>query len=771
MSKHEARSHSPSKFCLFGFYTLFFSSLGQSPCVLGATPAPRLNVLFISVDDLRPELGAYGVHEIQTPNIDRLAEQGTRFTRAYAQMATCSPSRTSVMTGLRPDTTRVTDLKTHFRDTVPSVVTLPEYFQQYGYEAQGICKVYHVQHDDSQSWSIPYTDYFGPFPNPTGPKGKILPYAAIDKPENAFTDGMCADAAMDALQNLNGKPFFLAVGFKKPHLPFFAPPAYFDMYDPVAIPAASNPFRAVGAPDFAFDDSSEIRSYSRIPSDGRPFSTNLRRGLKRGYYAATSFVDAQIGRLLSELERLGLANETLVVLWGDHGWHLGEQDEWGKHTNFEVGTRVPLIIRVPGKQSRQTSTEIVELVDLFPTISELAGLPIPYAKQHGGYRLEGDSFAGLMDDPLMPTKRGAISQWIKGEHVGRSIRTDRYRFTEWVNGNNSKVYELYDHQLDPSETVNVISDPGYSSLIPDLKLALARGGRRDLPPSLLSDAPLNGCGAPSYNPASEPAIHVWENCVAPDGRRSWSVSASGGGSRTAVDYKGTVTSSGALTSVGEELGSLETADLLDKVRSRRITYQLSVKSSGRDQFGFDSADGESVCFGADLPSGVPVRFGPQGALVSAPFDLTTLGICDLSPPWNTCGAPSYDPATETSVRIWENCDAPAGRSSWSALVSAGGSLRTITFEGTITSSAALSDVRSELNSIDASDLLRQSGPGEIDYRLKVGSPWFDQLGFDSVDGATVCFGVDLPGNVPIHFGPEGILVSPPVSLPDLEPCI
>ncbi len=268
---NQARSLSRPTLYLAVLGAVFLFGPGGSSRVSAATSANKLNVLFITVDDLRPELGAYDVHEIQTPNIDRLAEQGTRFTRAYTQMATCSPSRTSVMTGLRPDTTRVTDLKTHFRDTIPSVVTLPQYFKKNGYQTQGICKVYHNTLDDSQSWSIPYSDYSGPSPNPTGPDGKTLAYAAIDKPESSFADGRCADAAIEAMQRLNGNPFFLAVGFKKPHLPFFAPPAYFDMYDPVAIPEASNPFRAVGAPDFAFDDAAEVRTYSGIPPLGAAF--------------------------------------------------------------------------------------------------------------------------------------------------------------------------------------------------------------------------------------------------------------------------------------------------------------------------------------------------------------------------------------------------------------------------------------------------------------------------------------------------------------------
>ena len=443
---------------------------------------PGLNVLFISVDDLRPELGAYGAYAINTPSIDALAQEGVTFTRAYTQMSTCSPSRTSYMTGLRPDTTQVTNLKTHFRDTIPTVVTLPEYFKQYGYHTEGICKVYHNKLDDSQSWTVPYKDAYGPGA-PRGTDGKRLPFAAVDVAESKFADHGCATLAIDAIESAKDGPFFIAVGFKKPHLPFLAPPAYFDMYDKNAIPMATNPFRAAGAPSLAFENWSELRDYSGIPPAGQSFDEGLRRDLKRGYYASTSFVDAQVGRVLAALDAAGVSDKTIVVFLGDHGFHLGEQDDWGKHTNFEIGTRVPLIIRVPDGTANQTTDAVVELVDLYPTIVELAGLAVPSAQQHGGYPLEGDSLAGFIDDPAAASSRGAFSQWRRSGYVGHSIRTDRYRYTEWVRGGN-RIVELYDHALDPDETVNVVSQAQYSSVVTLLSDALAAGGQQDLPAEL-----------------------------------------------------------------------------------------------------------------------------------------------------------------------------------------------------------------------------------------------------------------------------------------------
>ncbi|MFH0342719.1 MAG: sulfatase [Chromatiales bacterium] len=453
-------------------------------------PAPAwcksaLNVLLITIDDLRPELSVYGVDTIYTPNIDALASQGTVFTRAFAQMATCSPSRTSMMTGLRPDTTKVYNLKTHFRTTIPTVVRLPQYFKQNGYQTKGIGKVYHVGLDDPASWTLPSVTAFGNIIKPLGPDGKRLAYAAINAPVSNFSETRVANAAISALRNLQTAPFFLAVGFRKPHLPFYAPAEFFDQYDPWVIPLAENPFRAIGAPDIAFENASELRTYSEIPAPQFITETQARE-LKWGYYAATSFTDSQIGRVLTELKNLNLEDSTLVVLWGDHGFHLGEQLDWGKHMNFDVATRIPLIIRVPGQvEIGKQSHALVELVDLYPTITKLAGLPIPGVAEHGGYALEGDSLAQFIANPPSQSRRGAFSQWRRSGYKGHSIRTDGYRFTEWTKSGVPAIHELYDHQKDPSETMNVVSHPAYAAILVDLKTALHDGGQKDLPASLL----------------------------------------------------------------------------------------------------------------------------------------------------------------------------------------------------------------------------------------------------------------------------------------------
>ena len=462
-----------------------FGLPGFGPCD-GVTPPPAdpLNVLLISIDDLAPVLGPYGVSEVQTPAIDRLAAGGVTFTRAYGQIATSSPARTSLMTGLRPDVSGVLDLRTHFRDTVPTVVTLPQYFKAHGYRTQGIGKVYFSPElDDDLSWTEPTIYQWGP-PKPLGPDGRKLAYAAMDLPDEDFADQKVATEAISALRNLGDDPFFLAVGFIKPHLPFVVPRRFFDLYDPWAIPMAVNPFKAIGAPDFAFEDAGELRTYSEVPPVAQ-MTESFQRELKRAYYASISFVDEQVGRLLDELDASGLADETIVVLWSDHGYHLGEQADWGKHTIFDVGVRVPLIISTPGRTANRLSDAVVELLDLHPTLIELAGLPLPGAGDRGGYALQGDSLVAFIDDPAVEARRGAFSQWRRDGNDGYSIRTDAYRFSRWVNQfNGATVLELYDHYIDPNETNNLADDPQYAPVIDALGAALDAGGEVDLPPSL-----------------------------------------------------------------------------------------------------------------------------------------------------------------------------------------------------------------------------------------------------------------------------------------------
>jgi arylsulfatase A-like enzyme len=472
-------------------------------CTPGGPPAgspdpagrpERPNVLFILVDDLRPELGAYGVERAVTPNIDRLASQGVLFERAYTQQAVCAPSRAVLLTGLRPDSTRIYDLNTPVRSVMPEHVTLPQHFRRHGYTTVALGKVYHHDDDDPQGWSV------GPI-EPEGEwrgrghlsaeairaveayeaehhdrSGRGPAYEAPAVPDTAYEDGKIANRAIEQMRRLRDQPFFLAVGFKKPHLPFNAPRKYWDLYPPEQIRLPDNYFKPEGVTPYSLANFGELRNYTVIPKQG-PVSDEKARGLIRGYLAATSYVDAQIGRVLEELDRLGLAENTVAVLWGDHGFKLGEHAEWVKHTNFEIDTRVPLMVRSPGTtRAGGRSRAFVETVDIYPTLSELAGLPAP---AH-----QGLSFAPLLWDPNRAWKRAAFSQYPRGGGVmGRGIRTDRYHYIEWQRGPTREVVarEIYDHQVDPQENRNLAGDPRLAPTVSELSRMLAPGGRAALP--------------------------------------------------------------------------------------------------------------------------------------------------------------------------------------------------------------------------------------------------------------------------------------------------
>lgn len=459
------------------------TSARGSETVDNATDAKsrQLNVLFLVSDDLRPELGCYGTDAIKTPNIDRLSARGVTFLRAYCQQAVCSPSRTSVMTGTRPDTNRVWNLTTHFREALPDVVTLPQLFKQHGYVAKGLGKIYHgAELDDHASWSIP-DDANNPNDSAAVPdKATIVAkrkqqanrkrgpaFRASDDPPNGGGDGRLADEAIATLRELktNTKPFFLAVGFRKPHLPFSVPKHYWDLYEADAIPLATNRFLPKGAPDYALVDRNEMWKYQGVPDESH-FTDDYARQLKHGYYAAVSYMDAQLGRVVNELDQLALSENTIIVLWGDHGWKLGEHDRWCKHSNVEDDTRSPLIISTPGMSKAGHSTErLVEFVDIYPTVASLAGLPTPS-------HLEGISLTPLLDEPERQWKSAAFSQYprtVKGKQLmGYSMRTNRYRFTRWVGRDDPKqvnAIELYDHQLDPQENTNVANEAANEDLV------------------------------------------------------------------------------------------------------------------------------------------------------------------------------------------------------------------------------------------------------------------------------------------------------------------
>ena len=369
----------------------------------GLSAAEKPNILFIAIDDLRPELRCYGNEEVKTPNLDQLATTGVRFDRAYTQYAICGPSRACMMTGLRPDTLKIEEIDTYFRDTVPEVVTLPQHFKANGYESVYVGKVFHgKQTDDALSWSraikVPGgkgSEYQLPESLATikkrreeaaakyGEEAQLQgmsngpAWEGADADDSDYPDGRTADAAIATLRELKGKPFFFGVGFIKPHLPFVAPKKYFDLYDPATLTLTDTPTPPKDGPTIARHSSFELRTRTLVPTSG-PIDEPTSRELLRAYYACASFVDAQIGRVLAELDALGLRENTIIVVWGDHGWHLGEYGIWGKATNYEVATRVPLIVSAPKMAAKgRGSKALVEFVDVYPSLCDLAGLPLP----------------------------------------------------------------------------------------------------------------------------------------------------------------------------------------------------------------------------------------------------------------------------------------------------------------------------------------------------------------------------------------------------------
>lgn len=469
---------------------------------LQADAPPQRNVLFIAVDDLKPALACAGDPLARTPHIDRLAAQGTVFTRAYCQQAVCSPSRSSLLTGRRPDRTKVYDLMTHFRRALPDVVTLPQHFKQHGYYVHGVGKIYHGGYDDPPSWSVPWEATRGRNYGPDGQKlldelrakaraagsnpsrVRGLPVEAPDVADEYLNDGWTASRAIEILESRRGKgePFFLAVGFLKPHLPFVAPPKYWGLYDRDRLPVYESAEPPQGAPAFGPQFGGELRQYHGIPNSGAIPPETARR-LVHGYYAAVSYMDAQVGRLLDALHRLGLADNTVIVLWGDHGWHLGDHGMWCKHTNYEQATRSALVVSVPGqKTAGQPSSALVEFADIYPTLVEVCRLPQPPG-------LEGHSFAPLLDDPRRAWKAAAFSQYPRnareiGPLMGYAIRTERYRYVEWRTreANSVVARELYDYQTDPHEDRNVADDPAHQEVVAQLARQLAAGWQANAPP-------------------------------------------------------------------------------------------------------------------------------------------------------------------------------------------------------------------------------------------------------------------------------------------------
>lgn len=455
------------------------------------------NVLFIAIDDLRPALGCYDDPVAKTPRIDGLAKRGVVFRRAYCQQAVCSPSRSTVMTGLRPDSIKVWDLGTHFRVAKPDAQTLPQYLKSKGYHTRSIGKIFHgggVAAKDPPSWSEPplldiAREAKVRYALPKNLKGSGLKREAAEKAavsDDYYIDGQVCGAAEKALEELkNGtQPFFLAVGFRKPHLPFCAPEKYWKLYEREEIPEPSPKSHPIDAPELATRSWMELEGYTDISRE-RPLPDAKVRELRHGYYACVSYIDALVGRLLDRVRKLDLEKETIVCLWGDHGFHLGEQGLWTKANNYELSTRVPLIISVPGKKPG-VANGLVELVDLYPTLVDLCELKVPEG-------LQGMSLGTQLDAPGKAGKAVVFSQFPRsrkgnryrggGDLMGYVIRTDRFRYVEWREGKTGKVLarELYDHERDSLESRNVVGDEGYRSELERLRKILASDWPGGLP--------------------------------------------------------------------------------------------------------------------------------------------------------------------------------------------------------------------------------------------------------------------------------------------------
>lgn len=458
------------------------------------------NVLLLLVDDLKPALGSYGDPLAKTPNMDRLAARGMRFEMAYCNQAVCAPSRNNLLLGTRSTSLGIYSLGQNFRQGAPDAITLPQFFIRNGYRAQAIGKILHTghgNHDDLASWSVPplhekVVEYLLP-ENSAGGKltreeafftnqqlGQIrsLPRGAAwesaEVADNAYADGRIAEEAIKRLRTASREeeqPFFLALGFVKPHLPFTAPQKYWDLHDPRAFPLALEQQHPEGAPAFAGKRGGEIVNYAPLTVENLKEEA-MQRKLIHGYYAATSFVDAQIGRVLDALEEFQLTDNTIIVLWGDHGWHLGDHGYWTKHTNYEQCNRIPIIISAPGVTEAGTATrQLAETVDIYPTLAELAGLDAPTGPQP----MDGTSLVPVLRDPNGRVRDHAFHCYPRGKRIGRAIRTARYRMVEWKEiGADSKTaeYELYDYILDPRERTNIAGEQ--AKVLAELKAILAR---------------------------------------------------------------------------------------------------------------------------------------------------------------------------------------------------------------------------------------------------------------------------------------------------------
>ncbi|CAM4240614.1 sulfatase [Zobellia roscoffensis] len=459
------------------FFLWFFICTGVK-----AQKKEKPNVLFIIVDDLRPELGCYGQSQIVSPNIDQLAKTGLTFTNAYCNVPVCGASRASILTGLRPNRNRFVGAFTHQDEEVPGIISLPMHFKNNGYNTMSLGKVYHNLDDGKGSWSttpwLPTGDWIGwqayvlpeshkkTIPRKENPEMVHGPSFEIpvNVPDHVYPDGMSANEAIRRLniEKKSKEPFFMALGFLKPHLPFNAPKKYWDLYNFNDIVLPENMEKPMSAPDRTMHNFGELRNYTDVPKKG-PLNKDFMRKLIHGYYASVSYTDAQIGKVLDELERLDMAKNTIVILLGDHGWFLGEHGLWCKHSNFEKALHTPLIISTPQMNNSLRTDALVEFVDIYPSLCEVAGLSKPF-------HLQGKSFVPLLSNPDQVWKSEVYSRWVSGE----TIITDTHTYTEWFNDQSGKMTNrmLYDLKNDPEEDFNIAEQKRNRKLIKQLSAKL-----------------------------------------------------------------------------------------------------------------------------------------------------------------------------------------------------------------------------------------------------------------------------------------------------------
>lgn len=449
------------------------------------------NIVFIAIDDLRTAVGAYGDEIAVTPNMDAFAQNSTVFDRAYVQMATCSPSRASLMSSLRPDALQIyysSGRTREVQDSVPVDRTMNGFFKANGYETIGIGKIYHVPTDSEKGWSAKVFDhqadesfkrrtlalesesYLAALDSRKPGSSRISRYfyEAADVGDAAYPDGLNTLFAVQELSRLSrnkDKPFFLALGLYKPHLPWNAPKKYYDLYDPETMPLPAFTTAPKNAHAWTMSGYGEMRGYSGFPSaPGAEVPIETLRKVRHAYYANVSYADAMVGKVVAALAELGLDDNTIVVLWGDHGFKIGDYGSYSKHTNFEIDTRVPLMVRMPGNKTASRTSGLVETIDIFPTLATLAGLDAPD-------KIHGTSFATLLEQPDQNFREATFQQFyrsVRGEEaMGYTVRSKDFRYIAWTKVLTGEVFatELYDHRTDPGETVNIADDPAMAAII------------------------------------------------------------------------------------------------------------------------------------------------------------------------------------------------------------------------------------------------------------------------------------------------------------------